>query len=248
MSAATVGGFAALAVCGVTVLLAVVRLVRGPSVADRVVALDLLSAVAVGIMAAWAVAADDAVYLDVALLVALLAFLGTVAFAAYAEGGGLRVTAATLLVLGAAFMLLAGVGLLRLPDLFLRMSATAKAATLGAALTALGAAAHFGDAAITGRVLVIVVFLLLTAPVAAHKIGRAGYRRGRPALRGHDLPRSEGPATPARSGPRVGCHPPRAASSLRLATPPQQRVPRSQVELRYDSIRYLHCPNRLAVR
>ena len=54
----------------------------------RVVALDLLSAVAVGIMAAWSVAADDAVYLDVALLVALLAFLGTVAFAAYAEEGG----------------------------------------------------------------------------------------------------------------------------------------------------------------
>ena len=70
-----------------TVLLAVARLVRGPSSADRVVALDLLSAVAVGIMAAWAVAADDAVYLDVALLVALLAFLGTVAFAAHAEGG-----------------------------------------------------------------------------------------------------------------------------------------------------------------
>ena len=85
MSAATVGAFAALAVCGVTVLLAVVRLVWGPSTADRVVALDLLSAVAVGIMAAWSVAADDAVYLDVALLVALLAFLGTVAFAAYAE-------------------------------------------------------------------------------------------------------------------------------------------------------------------
>ena len=63
------------------------RLVKGPSTADRVVALDLLSAVAVGIMAAWSVAADDAVYLDVALLVALLAFLGTVAFAAYAEAG-----------------------------------------------------------------------------------------------------------------------------------------------------------------
>jgi len=88
LSAATVVAFAALAGCGVTVLLAVVRLVRGPSVADRVVALDLLSAVAVGIMAAWSVAADDAVYLDVALLVALLAFLGTVAFAAHAEEGG----------------------------------------------------------------------------------------------------------------------------------------------------------------
>jgi multicomponent Na+:H+ antiporter subunit G len=94
------------------------------------------------------------------------------------------VTAAVLLVLGSAFMLLAGVGLIRLPDLFLRMSATAKAATLGAALTALGAAVHFGDAAIAGRALVIVFFLFLTAPVAAHKIGRAGYRRGAPLYEG----------------------------------------------------------------
>ena len=92
--------------------------------------------------------------------------------------------ATALLVLGAAFMLLAGVGLIRLPDLFLRMSATAKAATLGAALTVLGAAVHFGDAAVGGRAIVIVLFLFLTAPVAAHKIGRAGYRRGSPLYEG----------------------------------------------------------------
>lgn len=85
MSVAQIGAFAALGLCGVTVLLCVVRLVRGPSLADRVVALDLLSAVAVGITATWSVAAGDAVYLDVALLVALVAFLATVAFARYAE-------------------------------------------------------------------------------------------------------------------------------------------------------------------
>jgi multicomponent Na+:H+ antiporter subunit G len=94
------------------------------------------------------------------------------------------VTAAVLLVAGAGFMLMAGVGLIRLPDLFLRLSATAKAATLGAALTALGAALHFGEAAIVGRAIVIVLFLFLTAPVAAHKIGRAGYRRGCPLYEG----------------------------------------------------------------
>jgi multicomponent Na+:H+ antiporter subunit G len=94
------------------------------------------------------------------------------------------VTAAVFLILGAGFMLLAGVGLIRLPDLFLRMSATAKAASLGAALTAVGAAVHFGEAAIGGRVLAIVFFLFLTAPVAAHKIGRAGYRRGAPLYSG----------------------------------------------------------------
>ena len=85
MSVAQIGAFAALGLCGITVLLSVIRLVRGPSLADRVVALDLLSAVAVGITATWSVAAGDAVYLDVALLVALVAFLATVAFARYAE-------------------------------------------------------------------------------------------------------------------------------------------------------------------
>ena len=113
-------------------------------------------------------------------------------------------TAAVLLVLGSAFMLLAAVGLIRLPDLFLRMSATAKAATLGASLTVLGAAAHFGDAATAGKGLVIVFFLFLTAPVAAHKIGRAGYRRGAPLYEGTicdeakgSLPRDESREAPS---------------------------------------------------
>jgi multicomponent Na+:H+ antiporter subunit G len=91
---------------------------------------------------------------------------------------------ALLLVLGALFMLLAGVGLVRLPDLYLRMSATSKAATLGASLVLLGAAVHFGTAAVAGRAVVIVVFLFLTAPVAAHTIGRAGYRRKSPLWKG----------------------------------------------------------------
>lgn len=92
--------------------------------------------------------------------------------------------AGVLLVLGAAFMLLAAVGLVRLPDLYLRMSATSKAATLGASLVLLGAAVHFGTAVVAGRAAVIVAFLFLTAPVAAHAIGRAGYRRGSPLWEG----------------------------------------------------------------
>ena len=88
MTPAQWGAHAALVLGGLTILLAVVRLVRGPSLADRVVAVDLLSAVAVGVTGAWAVASDDPVYLDVALLVALIGFLGTVAFARYAESGG----------------------------------------------------------------------------------------------------------------------------------------------------------------
>ena len=92
--------------------------------------------------------------------------------------------AAGFLVLGAALMTLGAVGLVRLPDVYLRMSASSKAATLGVALVLAGAGIHFGTAVVAGRALVIVAFLFLTAPVAAHAIGRAAYRRKSPLWRG----------------------------------------------------------------
>ena len=65
--------------------LAVVRLVRGPVSADRIVALDLLSVLVVGFVALYAVFSGQAAYLDVAAAYALVAFLGTVAFARFLE-------------------------------------------------------------------------------------------------------------------------------------------------------------------
>lgn len=62
-----------------------IRLIRGPSTSDRVVALDVLSAVAIGIIAATAVATGSTVLLDAALVIALVAFVGTVAFGKYVE-------------------------------------------------------------------------------------------------------------------------------------------------------------------
>jgi len=113
------------------------------------------------------------------------------------------VITAALLVLGSVFVLLAGVGLLRLPDVYLRLSATSKAATLGAALVLLGAAAHFSTAGAAGRAIVILVFLFLTAPVAAHVIGRAAHRRGSPPWEGTtaDERRHDGPGRAARGTP-----------------------------------------------
>jgi multicomponent Na+:H+ antiporter subunit F len=61
------------------------RIVRGPSAPDRVVALDLLTVVVIGMIAAYEVATDQPVYLDVAITLALISFLGTVAFARYVE-------------------------------------------------------------------------------------------------------------------------------------------------------------------
>lgn len=70
---------------GLAVVLTVVRLWRGPSLADRVVALDLLATIGIAFGAAQAVATGRALYLDVAVFLALLAFLGTVAFALYLQ-------------------------------------------------------------------------------------------------------------------------------------------------------------------
>ncbi len=66
-------------------VLGFVRLVRGPSLPDRVVALDLITILAVAFSALFAIAADEPAYLDVAIALALVAFLATVAFARFAE-------------------------------------------------------------------------------------------------------------------------------------------------------------------
>ncbi|MCP4062430.1 MAG: monovalent cation/H(+) antiporter subunit G [Gammaproteobacteria bacterium] len=83
-----------------------------------------------------------------------------------------------LLILGAAFMVLASIGVLRLPDLPTRMHATTKAGALGAMLIMASVAFHFGDSTVAARAIAIVVFIFLTAPIAAHVIGRAGYFTG----------------------------------------------------------------------
>jgi multicomponent Na+:H+ antiporter subunit G len=82
------------------------------------------------------------------------------------------------MAIGALFTLLAAVGIVRLPDLFTRMQASTKSATLGVACMMIAALVHFGDLAVSARALLIVGALFLTAPVAAHAIGRAAYRRG----------------------------------------------------------------------
>jgi multicomponent Na+:H+ antiporter subunit F len=78
----------ALAMLSVALLLAFGRLARGPSLPDRVIALDLISILAAAIAATYAIAAGDTVFLDVAIVLALISFLGTVAFARFVERQG----------------------------------------------------------------------------------------------------------------------------------------------------------------
>src|SRR5690554_6272851 len=80
--------------------------------------------------------------------------------------------------LGTLIILIAAVGFLRMPDIYLRISVATKAATLGIGLILAGAALYFNELGITSRVIAIIIFLLLTAPVGAHMIGRAAYFTG----------------------------------------------------------------------
>jgi multicomponent Na+:H+ antiporter subunit F len=77
--------YISLCMMGVAILLAAVRLIRGPSLPDRVIALDLISILVAGATAIYAIASGQAAYLDVATILALISFLGTVAFARYIE-------------------------------------------------------------------------------------------------------------------------------------------------------------------
>ena len=65
------------------VVLTLIRLIKGPSLPDRIVALDMLSAIGVAIICAYAMMSQQAILLDVALVVALITFLGTIGFAYY---------------------------------------------------------------------------------------------------------------------------------------------------------------------
>ncbi|CAN5273513.1 MAG: monovalent cation/H(+) antiporter subunit G [Chloroflexia bacterium] len=89
-----------------------------------------------------------------------------------------------LLIGGAGFMLLAAIGLLRMPDLFSRMQAATKTSTLGAGSMFLGVAVFYGDLGIVSRSLLVIAFLFLTLPVSAHMIARAAYFVGVPLWEG----------------------------------------------------------------
>ena len=78
------------AVLMAALLLTFARLVQGPTLPDRVVALELIAAIVVGIIGTYSIATGVPEFLDVAIVMALMAFLAAVGFARYLEKGGLR--------------------------------------------------------------------------------------------------------------------------------------------------------------
>ncbi|HHY49943.1 MAG TPA: cation:proton antiporter [Alphaproteobacteria bacterium] len=73
----------ALVLLGLAMLLTVVRIIRGPSLADRILGLDLITMLAIGIIAVIAIRTGFSLYIDIAIALGLVGFLSTVALARY---------------------------------------------------------------------------------------------------------------------------------------------------------------------
>ena len=96
----------------------------------------------------------------------------------------MRALGYSLVGLGSALMLLAGVGVLRLPDTFARLQAGTKAASLGLACIFAGTVLLLPSVSSAVKLTLAVLFQFGTAPVAAHVIGRAAYWAGAPMWHG----------------------------------------------------------------
>lgn len=83
-----------------------------------------------------------------------------------------------LVLLGCFFVFVAGLGLLRMPDLYIRMHAATKAGTLGVGFTVAAVAVFYGSLQTVVNAVAIFFFFLLTAPIGAHILGRASYLSG----------------------------------------------------------------------
>jgi len=99
----------------------------------------------------------------------------------------LEIVTAAFVIIGACFMLISAIGILRLPDFYIRMSAITKAGTLGVGFIVLGIGLHFNEMTVLIKSLSIIFFILLTSPVAAHVISQAAAKSKIPFWKHTDL-------------------------------------------------------------
>jgi len=123
-----------------------------------------------------------------------------------------EILTAVCLLGGAFFCLVAAIGVVRLPDLFTRMHAASKAGAFGVGLTMLGVAVWAADVGPVTRAIATIGFLVLTAPVGAHLLGRAAYRDGVPLWERTLVDEKAGAAPPLPRTPPAAPRAPRTAS------------------------------------
>ncbi|MBK1442313.1 cation:proton antiporter [Parapedobacter sp. ISTM3] len=88
MTLSTYIDYVILPILGVALLLVLVRIFKGPTIVDRVIALDLLITIGVGVITVFSISTQKSTFIDVAMILALIAFLGTIAFSYYLEKRG----------------------------------------------------------------------------------------------------------------------------------------------------------------
>ena len=143
-------------------------------------------------------ATGEQAFLDVAIVIALISFVGTVAYARYVEREDRTMTewvSGALFVAGATLALLAAVGVLRMPDVFTRMQASTKASTLGLGCLLAGLALQHPEVSVVLRAGSIGAFMMLTTAVAAHVIARAAALTGAPLWKGTLIDERPGAST-----------------------------------------------------
>ncbi|MBK1698018.1 monovalent cation/H(+) antiporter subunit G [Rhodovibrio salinarum] len=103
-----------------------------------------------------------------------------------------EIIAGVMILIGSLFVFVAAIGLVRMPDVYIRMHAATKAGTLGSGLLLLAVAVQADTLDVVLRAVAAVLFLIATTPVAAHLLGRAAYLSGVPLWKGTELDELEG--------------------------------------------------------
>jgi multicomponent Na+:H+ antiporter subunit G len=96
----------------------------------------------------------------------------------------ITITIKILLILGTFFSLVSAIGVVRLPDILMRLQAVSKASTLGIAFVLVAVALYFQDTEVTVKCFFIISFLFLTSPICSHLIARSAYRSRVPLWKG----------------------------------------------------------------
>jgi multicomponent Na+:H+ antiporter subunit G len=91
------------------------------------------------------------------------------------------------LIAGSIFVIIGGIGLIRLPDFYTRIHAAGITDTMGAWLILIGLMFSAGFSLVTVKLLMLLFFLAATSPLASHALAKAAFLRGLEPMLGHDL-------------------------------------------------------------
>nr|KAJ9619775.1 hypothetical protein H2204_012537 [Knufia peltigerae] len=180
---------------GLAMLVATWRLLRGPTVPDRILALDTLSVTAIAELMLFGMYLNSAIYFEAALIIAMLGFGSTVVLSKFVLRRDI-IALSILLLFGCFFILVGALGLVKLSTFFKRLHAPTKASTLGVGCVLVCSVCYhiFLGQDPQPRELLITVFLFITAPISAHLMAKAALSllmETRPSLPGNERAEEE---------------------------------------------------------